>query len=180
MQPLQPKWDVLNEIWYTTKQWHGIRIAHMKGHQDMATPAEQLSIEAILNVQADALAGRFLRQDPVPKPMCYMFPNTHAHLLLINDCTITYRYPLRIRNAEYDPPMIVYLKEKYGWNDATFKTVNWTVHGKAIRAQRYKKTHFVKLVHDILPTNRVQHRWNPQHSNKCANVNGRRRRAITC
>ena len=133
----------------------------------MATPAEQLSIEAILNVQADALAGRFLRQDPVPKPMCYMFPNTHAHHLLIKDCTITYRYALRIRNAKCDPPMIAYLKEKYGWNDATFETVNWTVHDKAIRAQRHKKTHFVKLVHDVLPTNRVQHRWNLQHSNKC-------------
>ena len=55
--PLQPEWDVLNEIWHTTKHWHGIRIAHVKGHQDAATPAEQLSIEAILNMQADSLAG---------------------------------------------------------------------------------------------------------------------------
>ena len=163
--PLQPEWDVLNEIWHTTKHWHGIRIAHVKGHQDAATPAEQLSIEAILNVQADSLAGQFLRHDPVPKPMCYMFPNTHAHLL-IDDRTIAYRYALQIRNAECDPPM--HLKKKYDWNDATFATVNWVVHGNAIQAQRHRKTHSVKLVHDILPTNRVQQRWNPQHSNKCA------------
>ena len=129
-----------------------------------------LPIEAALNVQADALAGSFLCRDPNPKPKCLLFPHTHAHLH-INDCTVTYRYALRIRNAACDPPMIAYLTNKYEWNDGTFDSINWRVHGKAIRAQRHRKTHITKLVHNILPTNRIQHRWNPQHPNKCALCN---------
>ena len=170
LEPLQPEWDVLNEIWHTVKAWPGLRIAHVKGHQDDTTPAELLPIEAILNVQADALASNFLRQDPTPRYQCHLFPNTHAHLHL-EDGTVTYRYAVRIRNAECDPPMIAHLKEKYDWSDEIFTSINWKVHGKAIRAQRHRKTHITKLVHDILPTNRIQHRWNSQQSDKCALCN---------
>ena len=167
LQPLQPEWDVLNEVWHTIKDWSGLTIAHVKGHQDTITPAESLSLEATLNVEADALAGQYLRQHPTPLHRCHLFPHTHVHLHL-DGHTITYRHALRIRNADSDANMIRYLKEKYQWNDATFERINWNVHGKAIRSQRHRKTHITKLVHDILPTNRVQHRWNPQHSNKCA------------
>ena len=166
LEPLQPEWDVLNEIWHTVKRWRGLQILHIKGHQDTNTAVHTLPLEATLNVQADALAGDYLRQNPAPRTRCHMFPNTHAHLHL-NDSTITYRYALRIRNAECDPPMVAYLKEKYQWTDAIFDSINWTVHGKAVRSQHHRKTHITKLVHDILPTNKVQHRWNPQHCKKC-------------
>jgi hypothetical protein len=109
-----------------------------------------------------------LRRDPTPKLRCHMFPNTHAHLHHLSDPSITYRHALRIRNAECHPPMVSYLKAKYEWTDATFESINWTTHGKAVGSQRHRKTHTTKLVHDILPTNRVQHHWNSQHCNKCA------------
>lgn len=98
-----------------------------------------------------------------------MFPNTHAHLHHLNDTTITYQHALRIRpNAECNPPTVLYLKAKYEWTDTTFESINWTTNGKAVRSQRHRKTLITKLVHDILPTNRVQHHWNSQHCNKCA------------
>ena len=80
LEPLQPEWDVLNEIWHTVKAWNGLRIHHVKGHQDSTAPAESLTLEAALNVEADALAGRYLRTHPVPNPKCPLFPHTHAHL----------------------------------------------------------------------------------------------------
>jgi hypothetical protein len=46
LEPLQPEWDVLNEIWHTVKSWIGLRIAHVKGHQGNNTPVELLPIEA--------------------------------------------------------------------------------------------------------------------------------------
>ena len=153
LKPLQPEWDVLNEIGYSVRGWQGLCITHGKGHQDDTTPMDSLSLEAALNVQAGALAGEYLCRNPSPKFRFHMmFPNMHAHLHL-SDCTITYRYALQIRNANCDPPMIAYLKTKYDWTDTTFESINWTVHGKAIRSQRHRKTHITKLVHDILPTN---------------------------
>lgn len=57
LKPLQPEWDVLNKIWHSVKEWQGLPITRIKGHQDSTTPVESLSLEAVLNVQADALAG---------------------------------------------------------------------------------------------------------------------------
>jgi zinc-binding in reverse transcriptase len=111
--------------------------------------------------------GASIYDNSQPRSIDANVPHTHAHLH-IELHTITYTYALRIRNAECDPPMIQYLKNKYKWSDDTFEQINWEVHGKAIRSQRHRKTHMTKLVHDLLPTNQVQHRWNSQHSDRCA------------
>jgi hypothetical protein len=50
--------------WLTVKAWKGLTIEHVKGHQDTVTPAESLSLEAALNIEADALAGQYLRRIP--------------------------------------------------------------------------------------------------------------------
>ena len=107
----QPEWDVLNEIWHTVKEWKGLKINHVKGHQDTQTPAETLSLEARLNIEADALAGQYLRRHPAPRYQCQLFPHTHIHLHL-DGHTITYRHARSIRNAESDVAMVQYLKEK--------------------------------------------------------------------
>ena len=158
---MQPEWNVLHEIWQTVKDWNGLQINHVKGHQVNNVPAETLSLEARMNIEADALAGQYLRRHPAPHYKCHLFAHAHLHL---DDQTITYKQLLRIRNAESDVDMVNYLKSKYAWDDLTFDMINWRVHGKTIRSQRHRKTHITKLVHDILPTNRIQHRWNPQQS----------------
>lgn len=168
LEKMQPEWDVLNEVWYTIQDWKGFQINHVKGHRDTHAPAETLSLEAILNLEADALAGQYLRRYPAPHHKCHLFTHTHAHLHL-DGRTITYRYPRSIRNAESDMAMVSYLNGKYAWEEDTFAMINWNVHGKTIRSQSRRKTHTIKFVHDILPTNRIQHRWtNPQQSDKCA------------
>jgi hypothetical protein len=166
LEPLQPEWDILQEIWHTINTWEHFYISHIKGHQDRSRPVHELSLHAQLNVEADALAGMYLTDLPWPKTEVLFFPHTHVQLT-IKGQTITSRYSLRIRNAECDPHMITYLKKHYGWTDAVCESINWTVHGKAIRTQRHRKTHITKLVHDILPTNKIQHRWNSSHCPKC-------------
>ena len=166
LTPLQPEWDLLQEIWHTIRTWDSFAVVHVKGHQDRHRRYQDLDLHAQLNVDADFLAAQYLREHPQPKPNVLLFPHTHAQFH-IQDTTITSRYSLRIRNADSDPTTIEYLKQRYKWTDEIFLRVNWTVHGKAIRSQQHRRLHISKLVNDILPTNKVQHRWNPRHSQKC-------------
>ena len=166
LEALQPDWDVLHEIWHSIKEWRPFQVVHVKGHQDRTQDVTMLSLEAHLNVEADAEARAFLNLHPEPYRKCHMFPHTHAHLSVNNE-TITYRYPLRLRNAECDPLIERYLQDKHSWSSGTFNTINWKVHGMAIQTQRHRKLHTTKLVHDQLPVNKIQHRWNPLHSPHC-------------
>ena len=166
LEALQPEWDILNEIWYTIKGWRPFQMQHVKGHQDRVHRAHALSLHAQLNIEADALATQYLRQSPYPKREVLMFPHSHVHFQIGNS-TITYRYSRRLRNEEHDRITIPYLKKKYQWTDQVLESINWEVHGKAIRSQRLNMIHTVKLVNDILPTNKVQHRWNTQHDANC-------------
>lgn len=136
-------------MWHTVKEWSGLTIEHVKGHQDTVTPAESLSLEATLNVDADALAGQYLQHHPTPHYKCHLFPHTHAHLHL-DGHTITNQHALRICNADSDANMIRYLKDKYNWDEeATFTLINWNVHGKANRSQRHQKTHIKSFLFTI-------------------------------
>ena len=166
LEALQPEWDILNEIWHTIKQWQPFKMIHVKGHQNRVHRVRELPLPAQLNIEADALAAQYLHQSPHPNREVLLFPNAHVHLQFGNS-TVTYRYSQRLRNAEHDRITIPYLKQKYQWTDQVFDSINWEVHEKAVRSQRLHLLHTVKLVHDILPTNKVQHRWNPQHEATC-------------
>ena len=56
---LCPEWDILIEIQDALEQMSGLRLKFIKGHQDNTLPYAQLPLMARLNVDADALAGRF-------------------------------------------------------------------------------------------------------------------------
>jgi hypothetical protein len=60
---ISSKWDVLQAITYTLAQSLPMpAIAHVKGHQDRAIAYAMLSLEAQMNVDADA-AANFLYQE---------------------------------------------------------------------------------------------------------------------
>ena len=166
LAPLQPEWDVLNEIWHTVKTWSPFRVVHIKGHQDRHRSRHDLPLIAQLNVEADKLADHYLKANPLPKTEVLLFPHAHVQFNL-HGATITSRYSLKIRNAECDPVSVQYLKTRHGWTTEVFNSINWLVHGKTVRSQQRRKNHITKLVNDLLPTNKNQHRCNPQHSPKC-------------
>lgn len=62
---------------------------------------------------------------------------------------------------------ISYLKARFAWPQEIFDSIHWDAHGKALRRQRAQHVHFTKLAYDILPTNRVQHRYNASISPLC-------------
>jgi hypothetical protein len=103
---LAPDWDLVEQIHRTledTKAQHpsfSHHIAHVKGHQDDHTPYVELSLEAQLNVDADAAAGAFhyhsQHQGSLAAPL---LPTTKAQLLHIGQQTITSHYRSAIRHA---------------------------------------------------------------------------------
>ncbi len=48
-----------------------------------------------------------------------------------------------------------YIRHRNKWTEADVESINWQAHGSALRKQIPRRIHFVKLVHDILPT----HSW---------------------
>ena len=80
-----------------------------------------------------------------------MSPRTRAHLVT-SEGTVTARYPSVFCIAYTGPTLEQYIQRRNGWSDATFASVNWKAHGKALRNHITLRLHFSKLVHDILPT----------------------------
>ncbi len=56
-----PDWDILIEIQNALKQLPDLKLKFIKGHQDDKIPYAQLPLLARLNVDADAMAGRWTR-----------------------------------------------------------------------------------------------------------------------
>ena len=68
------EYDITEQIDWTTRK-HGIRGSYywVKGHQDDNASAE-LSIEALLNIEADRLAGDFQEEEGKNRPIVTMLP----------------------------------------------------------------------------------------------------------
>ena len=112
---------------------------------------------ARLNVDADALAGRFQDHHGQDRPM--VLPTTSARVLLhLIDGTVTSSTAATLRHAYCGPPLLAYIRRRNQWSEATTESVNWKAHGSALRRQIPRRRHFVKLVHDILPTNSQKNR----------------------
>ena len=160
-------WDVLNEIRHSL---HDLRfcptIQHIKGHQDRTTHYDSLSLPAQLNVDADAAASHFQHQHGCARPRVLLFPHTGAQLQL-NGRTITYNYKSSIRYAAHGPPLMEYLQIRNDWTLTIINTIDWRAHELAICRQIHQRVHLTKLIHDIVPTNDIVSRWQPNRTEKC-------------
>jgi hypothetical protein len=78
---LSADWDVVNEI-VTTLQKMPIQhsFLHGKGHQDETTEYADLPLDAKLNVDADAEAGKYRHNYPEPRPRVPWLPSNPAQL----------------------------------------------------------------------------------------------------
>ncbi|KAI2496026.1 hypothetical protein MHU86_18499 [Fragilaria crotonensis] len=135
--------------------WRGVLF--IKGHQDEKIPYAQLPLLARLNVDADAMAGRFQDLHGQDRPLALITPRTGVHLHLLEG-TVTSSHAAHLRHAYCGPPLLEYLRIKNGWSSSTVHSINWQAHGSALRKQITHRIHFVKFVHDVLPTHSRQNR----------------------
>jgi hypothetical protein len=142
---------------------------HVKSHQDNDGPIAGLSLEARLNVQADALATAALTEAPTI-PKVALFPTARCQLIL-DGRSITRKIPQAIRHQAGLGDLQTYLMEQNNWTLNTFHEINWEAHGKAHSHHRDQRCYLIKLCHRHLPTGQTLHRRDEKYPARCPGCN---------
>ena len=158
---LDPDWDVLNEIRWSMSQdgIKGCSLSHIKGHQDRTKKYHKLSLRAQLNVDADALANKYQDEYGQALPNVLMFPHAAVSIQFPHG-TCTSHIPAAVRNAENYQPLAQYIRTRNQWSQHQFDSINWAALQYAIKRKNKHRIHITKLIHDVLPTNKILHRHN--------------------
>ena len=149
---LSPEWDILIEIQRSLQKLPGVRLEYVEGHQDRDVPYENLSLLAQLNVDADRLASEYNDGYSLRTPFAIISPNVRAHLVF-RDGTVTSKYAETIEMEATGPPLKEYLQTRNNWTISTFDNIDWTVHGATLKRMKKRRSHLIKFLHDMLPTN---------------------------
>ncbi len=167
---LRAEWDVESTIVDSYKQL-GIpfTLVHVKSHQDDDGPVTGLTMEAQLNVQADALATEALKDAPT-YPKVSLFPTAQCQLI-VNGNSVTRKIPQMIRYQAGVGEIQKYLLERNQWNIETFNKIDWEAHGKAHSHHRTHQNYLLKLCHRHLPIGRTLHRRDGKYPARCPGCN---------
>jgi hypothetical protein len=164
---LCPDWDILIEIQSALEHLPGLSLKYVKGHQDDKLPYEQLPLLARLNVDADTMAGQFQNNHGQDRPLVLLTSQARVQIHLIEG-TVTSSLATNIRHAYCGPPLLEYIQTQNKWSEAITASINWQAHGSALRKQIPRRCHYVKLVHDILPTHSQKNRMDKgKHTCPC-------------
>lgn len=155
-----PEWDIVSGILEALAQWPQIKLQYVRGHQDRTKRYTRLPLLAQLNVDADAMATRYQRDHGAVRQFVLLTQTAGVHLVSPNG-THTSTYEAVIRHQATHSGLLKYIQERNGWSDWVVKSVNWEAHGASLRQRIKHRTHFVKLVHGIIPTCRQLHRHDP-------------------
>eukprot|EP00957_Ditylum_brightwellii_P163150 12422800-Ditylum_brightwellii.AAC.1 len=121
---LEPDWDMVAQFPNTLKQYADILvITHVKSHHDDNKPLKELSLPAILNEAADHLASNYSIQHGVP---CLEVPRMAINCtqLCTKNGVISSHYYKKIRDLATTQDLRDHIKEKQGWSDETFDSIN--------------------------------------------------------
>ena len=171
LDPMFPEWDIIRGIQVLLLSMPSLTLQHVKGHQDRHLQYNRLPLLAQLNVDADEQATRFQTVHGCFQPDVLHTAWSGVHLVLPIG-TITSHVETAKFHATAPPLKAYYMAQRYGWTPQTLATVNWKAHGTCLRKHLSKKTHLVKFVHGILPTNSILHRREPIRSRcpRCTRV----------
>jgi hypothetical protein len=158
---LKPDWDLTNAIVSTLQATQlQTTFQHIKGHQDKHVEYEYLSLEAQLNCDADHEAVNYQTLHQSYRPLVPRLPANNAQLH-IKGSTINSSYSTAIRNAASDPALRIHIQKTHKWTDDTMESISWESHRQALNRMQSRQVQLVKLCHDILPTSKIAHRYNP-------------------
>jgi hypothetical protein len=136
----------------------------VKGHQDEITTI--LTAEAILNIQADALADS-VPIDTQSQQADHIILPAEQCTLFIDNKIVQSRYKSTIREAFTMPPYKAYIAGRHKWTHQKSRLVDWEVVTRAVSNFPVSPVQLTKLVHDKLPTNSELAKSKPGYSNKC-------------
>ena len=162
----QPDWDIVEAIVRTV--WSAEidpTYTLVKGHQDKDNPYETLPFLAQLNVDADKHAGDYRLAHGCHRPMISL-SLTRPISLELSGRSIHRNYKSAIRDAAHSGPLLQRLIERNSWQPTVPDTIDWDAHRLATTNPQ-RRTHFVKLCHDMLPVGKLVHRYSPSYPDWC-------------
>ena len=154
---LAAEFDITEQI-YLTNQTYNIEASfqHVYGYQDTRS-REKISAEAILNIEADRLAGEYQDELGAYSPITHMYPSSPT-VLEINGMTITSNMQHHLIKAFSEPKYIRYLQQKNKWNNKTGNSITWKCLNLGL--QRIDRdVVLVKINNDLLPTATTLLKW---------------------
>jgi hypothetical protein len=116
-------------------------------------------------VDADTQASRYQRDFGTFQPKVLLTEWAGVHLEFPTG-TVTSHYETALRYQAAAPELQAFMTARYSWTPQIVAVINWDAHGKALRRHLYKRSHLVKHIHGLLPTNAQLHRSDPRRS-KC-------------
>jgi hypothetical protein len=133
-------------------------LQHVKGHQDSHTAYNNLSLEAQLNVDADAEAGFFQSTYPAQRPLIPRLPSNHVQLQI--DCKIIYS---KLKKCFWEAltvsKYLQYAATRFKWCPSVATMVDWEMYTQTIGQFCTQHIQIMKLCNDLLPTTRWAHHW---------------------
>ena len=116
-------------------------------------------------VDADTQASRYQRDFGTFQPKVLLTEWAGVHLEFPPG-TVTLHYETALRYQATAPELQAHMMARYSWTPQIVAVINCDAHGKALRRHLAHRTHLVKFVHGLLPTNPKLHRSDPRRS-KC-------------
>ena len=159
------EFDVVEEITRSSERY-SIRgnFKWVKGHQDDDKNVE-LSIEALLNIEADALAGSYQDRNKQDRLWVTMLPSCPA-MLDIHGISITSKVFHNLVDAYTRPLYMSCVQKKFEWDDTTVKAIAWDSLSLALnRIDRPVLT--TKISNDLLPTKSFLFNTSQLSTNTC-------------
>lgn len=160
--------DLLLEVEQSLQTIQGhLSFLHVHGHQDEVHPSVSLSPAAKANIRADSLATHGLQScaslsHPLPTP-------ASVCQLSIHDTAITRHLPQQVRFLYFDHQVRAYITQRFRWYSPNI--IAWSVFQTLCRRNSRLLRFYFKLVHFLLPTGTVVHRYHPSHSPLCPACN---------
>ena len=177
---MELEWDCLSQILCSlqTLEQAAPTIHHVKGHQDVETPREQLLLEAQLNCDVDAEAEAYLLKKKKSKDYLLSNPSIshqEAPMFPAGECTLRLRKGIVTRDLKMElaeAQILPSLREKISddaswWDQTTLNTIDWVAHGQALGRREKQQPTYVKYVHQILPLGKRTHIYDSKYPSNC-------------
>ncbi|KAG7352859.1 hypothetical protein IV203_008907 [Nitzschia inconspicua] len=153
--------DVLQAVVRLAKLLPQITFHHIKGYQDRQDALDKLSRPAKLNVQADKLAGNYLRLSLHKDTPAPMIEGTHCHLIY-NGQTVASKHRKHIRDHRRTKELKTYIMQKTQMSGAAFADIDWQSHERSVNTFKDGSHMFlVKFLHGWLPVGKLVSRNDP-------------------
>ena len=164
---IKSEWDVINEIAVSIEKLSTeVHYKWIKSHQDDVSAYNDLSPEAQLNCDADALAGDHYQDMLQPENREPPLPSNPIQLL-IDDNSITSKYKSKIRVASTFPALKEYLCHRFDWDPVSVDDIDWTLFVQITKSFPKQHTIIVKHIHAIAPTGHIAHRHRDTLTAQC-------------